>query len=144
MERKAFMKSIGKGAAFTLTFSCLHGCLEAETGLLQTELLPDENGVLFTLDLNSADGQTLKNPGDYLILNTVVIAINLAGDFVAATQVCSHEAISKVIYRNDEFYCTEHGARFTQQGIGLNANAAKGLQIYPTLVEEDQLSILAP
>ena len=33
MDRKEFMKSIGQGAAFTLTFSCLSGCLEAENGV---------------------------------------------------------------------------------------------------------------
>jgi hypothetical protein len=47
MERKEFMKSIGQGAAFTLTFSCLSGCLEAENGLADQALIPDANGVLF-------------------------------------------------------------------------------------------------
>ena len=120
MERKEFMKSIGQGAAFTLTFSCLSSCLEAEDGLADQALIPDANGVLFTIDLSGTEGQSLKNPGDYIIKNTVVIAVNMQGNFVAATQVCSHKTLKQVVFRNDEFYCKEHGARFTQQGMGLN------------------------
>ncbi|HAQ53040.1 MAG TPA: (2Fe-2S)-binding protein, partial [Flavobacteriaceae bacterium] len=116
MERKEFMKSIGQGAALTLTFSCLSGCLEAENGMADQALIPDANGVLFSIDLNSSEGQTLKSPGDYIIKNTVVIAVNQQGKYVAATQVCSHKTLKQVIFRNDEFYCKEHGARFTQQG----------------------------
>ena len=70
MERKEFMKSIGQGAALTLTFSCLSGCLEAENGMADQALIPDANGVLFSIDLNSSEGQTLKIPGDYIIKNT--------------------------------------------------------------------------
>jgi nitrite reductase/ring-hydroxylating ferredoxin subunit len=144
MERKEFMKSIGQGAAFTLTFSCLSSCLEAEDGLADQALIPDANGVLFTIDLSSSEGQSLKSPGDYIIKNTVVIAVNKQGNYVAATQVCSHKTLKQVIFRNDEFYCTEHGARFTQQGMGLNSDASKGLLIYPTTLQDQILSILAP
>ena len=144
MERKELMKSIGQGAALTLTFSCLSGCLEAENGMADKALIPDANGVLFSIDLNSSEGQTLKIPGDYIIKNTVVIAVNQQGKYVAATQVCSHKTLKQVIFRNDEFYCKEHGARFTQQGVGLNSDASKGLLIYPTQLQDQMLSILAP
>ena len=144
MERKEFMKSIGQGAALTLTFSCLSGCLEAENGMADQVLIPDANGVLFSIDLNSSEGQTLKIPGDYIIKNTVVIAVNQQWKYVAATQVCSHKTLKQVIFRNDEFYCKEHGARFTQQGVGLNSDASKGLLIYPTQLQDQMLSILAP
>ena len=84
MERKEFMKSIGQGAALTLTFSCLSGCLEAENGMADQALIPDANGVLFSIDLNSSEGQTLKSPGDYIIktdnkeltINTQIIEPN--------------------------------------------------------------------
>ena len=138
------MKSIGQGAALTLTFCCLSGCLEAENGMADQALIPDANGVLFSIDLNSSEGQTLKIPGDYIIKNTVVIAVNQQGKYVAATQVCSHKTLKQVIFRNDEFYCKEHGARFTQQGVGLNSDASKGLLIYPTQLQDQMLSILAP
>ena len=138
------MKSIGQGAALTLTFSCLSGCLEAENGMADQALIPDANGVLFSIDLNSSEGQTLKIPGDYIIKNTVVIAVNQQGKYVAATQVCSHKTLKQVIFRNYEFYCKEHGARFTQQGVGLNSDASKGLLIYPTQLQDQMLSILAP
>ena len=68
----------------------------------------------------------------------------MQGNFIAATQVCSHKTIKQVVFRNDEFYCTEHGARFTQQGVGLNSDASKGLLIYPTTLQDQILSILAP
>lgn len=144
MERKQFMKSIGKGAAFTLTFSCLSSCLEEETGIDTLALIPDSNGVLFSIDLSQNEGLNLKNPGDFLVKNTVVIALNTDNKFVAATQICSHQSLKKVIFRNSEFYCPEHGARFTQQGLGLNSDASKGLRVYPTKLEGNTLSILAP
>jgi nitrite reductase/ring-hydroxylating ferredoxin subunit len=118
--------------------------LEAEDGLADQALIPDANGVLFTIDLSGTEGQSLKNPGDYIIKNTVVIAVNMQGNFVAATQVCSHKTLKQVVFRNDEFYCKEHGARFTQQGMGLNSDASKGLLIYPTTLQDQILSILAP
>ena len=136
------MKSIGQGAAFTLTFSCLQACLKEEIGGGLLAETPNSEGVLFSIDLSQGSGLDLKKPGDYLIKNAVVVAINNLNEFVAATQICSHESLKKVQFRNNEFYCTEHGARFTQQGVGLNADGSKGLRIYKTAIEGNILSVL--
>ncbi len=51
MERKAFLKTLGAGAAFALTFPCLQGCSKDGDG--GENPVPD--GVDFTIDLNSQE-----------------------------------------------------------------------------------------
>ena len=54
MERKEFLRSLGAGAAFALTFPCLHGCSKDE---VNGNLVEEPTGVDFTIDLilNIAD-----------------------------------------------------------------------------------------
>lgn len=145
MERQEFLKSIGKGAAFALTFTCLGGCLKEEP-YLETESSGTDtetnNNVNFTINLTSSSASNLKNNGGYIIQNNVVVAKDNSGNYVAATVVCSHELLKQVIFRNNEFYCTAHGARFNLSGTGLNDKGSRGLKIYATSLEGDQLSIL--
>ena len=85
MERKAFLRSIGAGAAFALVFPCLNGCSgdgDSEGG----EPIP--TGVDFTVDLSGPDGAALANNGDFIVRNDVVVARNLQGEFVAASRNC--------------------------------------------------------
>lgn len=139
MERKEFLKSIGSAAALAITFSCLGGCSQAEDFTA-----PDETptGTLFTIDLAAAAAISLKNNGGYLIKNNIVVARNLAGNYVAATVVCSHEQRKDVIFRNNEFYCTAHGARFDLTGKGLNTDGRNGLKIYKTSLAGSILSVI--
>ena len=138
MERKEFLKSIGAAAALAVTFSCLGGCSDASP-----EDAPDATptGTLLTLDLTAASSEPLKESGGYLIKNNIVVAKNLSGNYVAATVVCSHQQNKNVIFREDEFYCTAHGARFDLNGNGLNDEGGNGLKIYSTSVEGDLLII---
>ena len=139
MERKEFLKSIGSAAALATTFPCLGGCTQAED-FSAPEDIP--GGTLFTIDLSAASSNSLKNNGGYLIKNNVVVAKDLAGNYVAATVVCSHEQRKNVIFRNNEFYCTEHGARFDLSGKGLNTDGRNGLKIFKTTLTGTILSII--
>ncbi len=163
MERKEFLKSIGGGAALALTLGCFGGCLREEldpeetatdgtsTDTSSTDTSQTSSGsssgtssnVLFTVDLQASEASNLSSNGGYIIKNNVVVARNSNGDYVAATVVCSHEYKKKVIFRNNEYYCTEHGARFSQTGEGLNRDASRGLKIYQTELNGNVLSILA-
>jgi len=42
MERKEFLKSIGTGAAFAVTFGCLGGCLREELDPLDKVAAPSD------------------------------------------------------------------------------------------------------
>jgi nitrite reductase/ring-hydroxylating ferredoxin subunit len=150
MERKEFLRSVGAGAAFAITFACLGGCLKEDPNPLtaddpnaETPTPEPVNGVLFTIDLSSSTASKLQNNGGYLIKNNVVVAKDLKGEYIAATVVCSHELRKDVIFRNNEFYCTAHGARFDLTGKGLNNDGKRGLRIYTTSLEGNILSILA-
>ncbi|MGB5459986.1 MAG: hypothetical protein WBM85_08505 [Eudoraea sp.] len=64
MERKEFLRSLGAGAAFALTFPCINGCSN-DDGELETKPVP--TGVDFTIDLNSQEGSGLQNNGDFIL-----------------------------------------------------------------------------
>ncbi len=86
--------------------------------------------VILSLDLAETANAVLKTVGGYIIKNRIVVAQTSTGNYVAATQTCSHEPKNRVIYRDKEWYCTDHGARYTLQGAGLNSKGSRGLTVY--------------
>lgn len=144
MERKEFLRSLGAGAAFAIAFPCLGGCSkDGEDG----DIVQIPTGVDFTIDLNSTEGSKLANNGGFLLKNLVVVVKNLEGNFVAASQVCSHESYDQVRFVSNDggiFYCDVHGSRFSQDGSPLNqvdSNAAKPLKIFNTELDGDILHV---
>jgi nitrite reductase/ring-hydroxylating ferredoxin subunit len=135
MNRKEFLSKLSVGAAFALTTGCLGSCSK-DNG----SIAPSGN-VDFTLDLNAATNSNLQSNGGYVINNRVVVAKDSSGNYIAATQRCSHEGLKEVILRNDEWYCTAHGARFDLQGGGLNSDGGKGLTIYKTELNGTMLRV---
>lgn len=145
ISRMEFLKSMGfKGASLLAIYcgaSAISSCInEAGDPPVGT---PGSTGVDFTLNLSESANAKLLNVGSYLIINKIVIARVSADTFAAVTQVCSHENRSSVIYRNDEFYCTEHGARYTLTGTGLNSNGKKGIKAYNTELTGTSLHVFA-
>jgi Rieske Fe-S protein len=144
MERKEFLRSLGAGAAFAITFPCLQGCSKDEEN---GEIVTVPTGVDFTIDLNATEGAKLANNGGFILKNLVVVVKNLEGDFVAASQVCSPESYDQVRFASNDggiFYCDVHGSRFSQDGSPLNqvdGNAAKPLKIFNTELDGDILRV---
>ena len=81
------------------------------------------------VDLSAAANASLLKAGSYIITNDIVVA-NTSKGYVAVTVVCSHQGRKQIQLANDEFYCTEHGARYDLAGKGLNANGNRGLKVY--------------
>ena len=135
MERKEFLRSLGAGAAFALTFPCLQGCSKDE---VNGNIVEEPTGVDFTVDLDSDEATKLANNGGFILKNLVVIAKNLEGEFIAASQVCSHESYDQVRFVDQSggiFYCDVHGSRFDQDGTPLNqvdSAPAKAIKVYNT------------
>lgn len=143
MNRSDFLKRMGVGAAFALTATCLGGCAVEN-------ITPDAGpnatagGIDFTLDLNDTANANLNSNGGYVVVNnSVVVARTNAGEYVAATRTCSHEPIRAMRLRNNEWYCTAHGARFDLNGRGLNGNGRNGLRIYNTELDGNLLRVFA-
>ena len=131
MERKTFLKSLGAGAAFALTFPCLQGCSKDDNGGEN----PVPTGVDFTIDLNSAEGADLQNNGDFILKNEVVVVKNLQGNFVAASQICSHQGYDTVRFIAEDggyFQCFTHFSEFDQNGTPLNQITTNPLKIFNT------------
>ncbi|MGI9550328.1 MAG: ubiquinol-cytochrome c reductase iron-sulfur subunit [Aurantibacter sp.] len=144
MERKEFLRSLGVGAAFALTFPCVHGCSKDENA---GTIKPEPTNVDFTVDLDSAEADQLANDGGFILKNDVVVVKNLEGNFVAASQICSHQGYDQVRFVNIEggiFHCDVHGSRFDQSGTPLNqvdGNPAKALKVYMTEVSNNILRV---
>lgn len=140
MKRKEFLKTLGAGAAFAVTFSCLGGCSSSE----DTSVFEDiSNELPFTIDLTDASTSALADNGGFIIKNNTVVAKDLTGNYVAATNLCSHEQKRKVIFKDGEYYCTDHGARFDLSGNGLNSDGSGGLTIYNTSLDGNILTVSA-
>lgn len=141
MERKQFLKTMGAGAAFALTFPCLNGCS------VDGVKIDEPTNVDFTIDLSSADAVNLGEKGGFILKNLVVVAKNLEGNFIAASQVCSHKSYDQVRFVEQNggiFYCDVHGSQFEQDGTPLNqvdGNPAKVLKVYRTELTGDMLRV---
>ena len=144
MERKEFLRTLGAGAAFALTFPCLQGCSKDDGNRDKVET---PTGIDFTIDLNSTEGQALAENGSFILKELVVVVKDLDGNFVAATQICSHESYDQVRYLTNDggiFYCDVHGSRFALDGEPLNqvdSTTAKPLKIYNTELNGDILRV---
>ena len=142
MERKTFLKTLGAGAAFAVTFPCLHGCSsDSDEEVVQ---VPVPTGVDFTVDLTTTEAAPLANNGGFILKNFVVIARNLEGNLVAASQVCSHQQTEEVRFITEDggiFRCSTHGSRFSQTGTPLNTITNNPLKIFNTELTGDVLRV---
>ena len=132
MNRKEFLGKLGLGAAFVLTASCLGGCSKSDMGPVD-----------FTINLTDPAYSNLANNGGYIVKDRVVVARDNAGNLVAATQLCSHEDKYQIILKDNEWFCTDHDARFTLEGAGLNEKGSKGISVYQTTLAGDTLRIFS-
>lgn len=145
MERKQFLRSLGAGAAFAIAFPCLGACSKDEGD--EGGNTPVPTGVDFTLDLEAAENEKLADKGGFITKNSVVIVNNLEGNFVAASQVCSHQGYPEVIFSDSDggiFYCDVHGSRFEQNGTPMNkvdSAPAKALKVFKTELSGTMLRV---
>ena len=139
MERLEFLKKLGLGGGALVAVYCT-GALG---GCKKKEVKPEPENKDFILDLNSPSYSALKNNGTFIIYDSVVVAKTTSGNYVAVTQICSHEQNKNVVYlqADNEFYCSVHGARYNVSGVGLNSNGSKGIKVYSTVLNGTMLRI---
>ncbi|HMB64759.1 MAG TPA: Rieske 2Fe-2S domain-containing protein [Eudoraea sp.] len=141
MERKEFLRSIGAGAAFAITFPCLQGCSGDGSDV---NMKPIPTGVDFTIDLDSPEGLELQNNGDFILINDIVVVKNLQGAFIAASQICSHQQTDQVRFLEENggiFRCFTHGSEFAQDGAPLNTITTNPLKIFSTELSGNMLRV---
>jgi cytochrome b6-f complex iron-sulfur subunit len=136
MTRKEFISKLGVGAAFALTTPCISSCSKDEA--------PEPRDIDFDVDLTLEENAPLATNGGFVIIDGVVVARSLSGEYVAATVTCSHNAFDQVIYQDGEWFCTRHGARFDETGQGLNPFGSDGLTVFNTqLIDNETLRVFS-
>jgi cytochrome b6-f complex iron-sulfur subunit len=138
IDRHDFLKSLGLRGAALLAVYCAGQSLTACSSKA-TDPTPLPSGGV-TVDLTAPANAALLNVGSYIVTNDVVVA-NTSKGYVAVTVVCTHDSFKKVQLRNDQFYCTQHGALYDLTGKGLNALGSGGLKAYTVTKSGNVLTI---
>ena len=126
IKRNEFLQELGfKGSALFSLYCTGVSCLPSDVN----PLVGDVANTSLLVDMSDSLNANLHKNGGYIVRNGIVVANN-NGSYIAATQICSHENKRAIIFRNNEWYCPEHGARFSLSGQGLNKDASKGLKVY--------------
>ena len=138
INRKQFLNKLGLGTGAIMATYCLGGLTNCDEG--SNIIVRDLD---FILNLDDSAYDALKKVGGYVRKNKVVIARVSEGNFVAVTQICSHQGAESITFRstNSDFYCTKHGAIFDLEGNGLNSNGSKGIMVYKTSLSGKDLRI---
>lgn len=136
MERKEFLSMIGLSAS-TLVLGCLGACTKS-----QGTSAPAPTNVDFTLDLTQTANQPLNTAGGYVYRNGIIIAHALGGQYIAVSQTCTHQNFT-INYIGDkhEFYCSGHGATFSESGQVTGGPARSPLTVYQTALNGNTLRI---
>ena len=73
-----------------------------------------------------------------------MVVKNLQGNFIAASQICSHQQTDQVRFIDNDggiFECSTHGSRFSQTGTPLNTITNNPLKIFSTELNGDILRV---
>lgn len=139
MTRKEFLDSVGISAVALTMLGCEACKKDSSSGSGSTS---GPSNVDFTLDLTSSVNTALLSNGGYLVSNGVIVARTTAGSYIAVQSSCTHESYT-LIYQgiNSRFYCTNHGASFSNTGAVLNGPASKSLKVYNTTLTGSSLRV---
>ena len=140
MDRKEFLSKLGVGAAFVLTGTCMLSCGDDDM-----EGPQPRTDVDFTVDLTAPENSDLLDDGGFKVFadELTVVARTLTGEYVAVTQVCSHEQTLQVQYAGTRWLCTTHGAEFDLQGEPQNDVTDRTLLVYQTELNGDSLRVFS-
>ena len=113
-------------------------------GKVATSDLAKVSNPLVKVDLTLSSSSVLANTGGYITVNNaIVIGRTADGSYVAASNLCTHEPKRRVIFNKTEYFCTDHGARFSLTGANLNTIARSPLTVYKTANDGKTLIVYA-
>jgi cytochrome b6-f complex iron-sulfur subunit len=149
LSRALFLKQLGLGSKALMAYYCfgaVTACSTEEepapatTGGGTTTTTPNTGisgtttgtSINFTLDLTHKDLSKLKTEGEFLFVESIIIA-NAKGKIVALSKNCTH-ANTQLTYRKTEndLYCSNHSSEFGLDGSVEKAPATKALTVYKT------------
>lgn len=135
MERREFLSVVGMGTVAVACSYCLGGCKTPDP-------ISAPTNVDFTLDITNPSFSALRNNGGYVYNAGVIVARTVSGNFVALSQVCTHQGAT-VVYDpgTDSFYCPSHGSQFSTGGSVLRGPAGSALMSYHTTLTGNSLHV---
>ena len=138
MNRKKFLESIGISAASFAVINCA-GCKKSTNDPAATT---GPTSIDFIIDLAIPSNSSLLTNGGFIISNNVIVARKAEGVFLAVQRSCPHEGYS-LMYQgpNNRFYCTSHGASFSENGNVTGGPTNRSLVTYRTELTGNKLRI---
>jgi cytochrome b6-f complex iron-sulfur subunit len=136
MNREEFLKQLGTMALLTCAGCGMYACSSEDD--------PAPTNIDFTLDLTSSANAALNNVGGFVVFNRIIVARISTTEFAALSVACTHQG-TPVTYRNTQkdFYCSNHGSRFSATGSVLEGPANRPLNQYNTELNGNTLKVFS-
>jgi cytochrome b6-f complex iron-sulfur subunit len=139
MTRKEFFARVGFGAAAVLIPACIGGLASSCSKEDEGHTTPAPTNVDFALDISTG---SLATNGGYLTTNGIVVARTNTGEFLAVSASCTHQGTSvKYKATENDFYCPNHGAKFSSNGTVTLGPASSNLKSYNTTLTGSSLRV---
>ncbi|MBM3923073.1 MAG: Rieske (2Fe-2S) protein [Sphingomonadales bacterium] len=134
MDRKKFLSQLGVGGA-GLFATCLSSCSKNDT---------QPPNVDFQLDLSTSAYASLKIPGNFLVVQGVIIALSSSNVYFAVSASCPHQGVQVQFQPSqNQFICPAHNSLFTSSGARISGPAPNGLTRYNTSLNGNILRIFS-
>ncbi|MBC8154078.1 MAG: Rieske (2Fe-2S) protein [Bacteroidetes bacterium] len=165
IKRGEFLRELGLSSSALMAFYCLgtlSSCSSSDpqpattppTGTTPPPTTPpaatgltgnaqtSQGKISFALDLTSATYAGLKTVGGFVVVGDVIVANARGSRLIALSKACTH-AGTTVEYQAgpDNFYCSNHGSRFSLSGSVLNGPAGSALRMYTATLSTNGNSI---
>lgn len=128
MERDEFIRLVGTAGLAACAGCALQSCEEDPS-------FEGPTGIDFTLDLTLAANAALLTDGGFVYKNGVIVVClsTSTQNYTAVSQRCTHQG-TMIVYQpaNGNFYCSNHGSRFSVAGTVVNGPASSPLRRYNT------------
>jgi cytochrome b6-f complex iron-sulfur subunit len=142
MTRKEFFLRVGFAASGALIPACIGGlatsCSSNPDATAPVQL---PKAVDFTVEVSSG---ALSINGGFLVLNEIITARTLIGEFIAVSVACTHQFTNvDYISGSNSFICSNHGSQFASDGIVTKGPADRNLTKYRTTLSGTILRIFS-
>ncbi len=136
MDRRDFVKKsviLACGVAGASAF--LEACSK------QSPSTPSAPNVNFTIDISSSQYNALQTNGGFVYSNSLIIARDSKGSFIALYDVCPHAGCTIEFNSKNQFPCPCHGSLFDEGGNVITGPATSGVKKYNTSLNGNILTI---
>ena len=124
MDRKEFLSHLGIGSAGVFALACMESCSKKSVA---------PSNVDFQLDLSTPAYASLRTPGNYVIVQGVIVALSTSNTYLAVSSSCPHQGVQVQFQSSqNQFICTAHNSVFTSTGARVSGPAPNGLTQYRT------------